>query len=182
MQHFFAPPVIKNMKMDYITELMKAHNRHNAERIAKKIGKDAAEFKKIIELIYKAPPPIPQRASWLLAVINDWHPELLQPYLSKFIDTIEQFKVDGIKRNMMCVLARQTIPEELQGKAVDVCFRLLLSSDETVVVKTEAMQTLANITKGYPELKNELKMAIEDQLPKTTAAFHSRSRQILKKL
>ncbi len=168
--------------MDYITQLMKVHSRPNTELIAKKIGTDKKEFKKIVEIIYKEKAPLPHRASWLLAVINEWHPEMLQPYLSKFIDTIEHFPVDGIKRNMACVLARQEIPEKLQGKAVDVCFRLLLSPTETVVVKTEAMQIIANIAHHYPDLKQELKLAIEDQLPKTTAAFHARARHILKKL
>lgn len=168
--------------MDYIAQLLKEHSRPNTEFIAKKIGKDAKEFKKIIDIIYKEKAPLPQRASWLLAVVNDHHPELLTPYLSKFIDTLEHFKVDGIKRNMAGVLSAQAIPEKLQGKAVDLCFRLMLSPDEKVVVKTEAMQTIANLAKQYPELKQELKLAIEDQLPKTTAAFHARSRHILKKL
>ena len=168
--------------MDYVAQLLKEHSRPNTELIAKRIGKDAKEFRKIIDLIYKGKAPVPQRASWLLAVVNDNHPELLRPYLSKFIDTIEQFQVDGIKRNMIGVLSKQDIPEELQGKAVDLCFRLLLSPSEKVVVKTEAMQTIANIAAHYPELKQELKLAIEDQLPKTTAAFHARSKYILKKL
>lgn len=168
--------------MDYIAQLLKEHSRPNTELIAKKIGKDAKEFKKIIDIIYKEKAPLPQRASWLLAVVNDHHPELLKPYLSKFIDSIEQFQVDGIRRNMMGVLAKHEIPEKLQGKAVDVCFRLLLSPTEKVAVKVEAMQTIANVTKQYPELKQELKLAIEDQLPKTTVAFHARSKHILKKL
>lgn len=168
--------------MDYIAQLLKEHSRPNTDLIAKKIGGNAAEFKKIVDIIYKEKAPLPQRASWLLAVVNDRHPELLRPYLSKFIDTIEQFQVDGIKRNMAGVLSKHDIPEKLQGKAVDVCFRLLLNPEETVVVKTDAMQILANITKQYPELKNELKAAIDDQLPKTTAAFHARARHILKKL
>jgi hypothetical protein len=168
--------------MDYIAQLLKEHSRPNTDLIAKKIGGNAAEFKKIVDIIYKEKAPLPQRASWLLAVVNDRHPELLRPYLSKFIDTIEQFQVDGIKRNMAGVLSKHDIPEKLQGKAVDVCFRLLLNPEETVVVKTDAMQTLANIAKPYPELKNELKAAIDDQLPKTTAAFHARARHILKKL
>jgi hypothetical protein len=168
--------------MDYITQLLQEHSRSNTEFIAKKIGNDPVEFKKIIHIIYKEKPPLPQRAAWLLAVVNDQHPELLKPYLSKFVDTIEQFKVDGIKRNMAGVLAKHDLPAKLQGKAVDVLFRLMLSSSETVAVKTEAMQTLGNIAMKHPELKSELKMAIEDQLPKTTAAFHARAKYIFKKL
>ncbi|HSH66058.1 MAG TPA: hypothetical protein VLB84_09720 [Bacteroidia bacterium] len=168
--------------MDYITQLMKEHSRSNTELIAGHIGKDVKRFKEIIDIIYKEKEPLPHRASWLLAVVNDRYPELLKPYISLFVESIEQFKTDGIKRNISNVLSKQEIPEAVQGKAVDIFFRLLLSPTETVAVKTFSLQILANITSHYPELKQELILAIEDQLPKTTAAFHSRSRHILKRL
>lgn len=168
--------------MDYVAQLLKEHSRPNTDRIAKAIGNNPVEFKKIIELIYKGSAPLPQRASWLLSAINEQHPELLKDYLKKFVDTIENFRVDGVKRNMINVLASHKIPEKIQGKAVDVCFRLLLSPLETVVVKTQAMQVLANIAEEYPELKQELKTAIDDQWDKNTAAFHARAKHIRKKL
>ncbi|HRG54208.1 MAG TPA: hypothetical protein PLL00_15375 [Bacteroidia bacterium] len=168
--------------MDYVEQLLQEHSRPNTNLIAKAIGNNPAEFKKIIELIYKAKAPIPHRASWLLSAVNEQHPELLRTYLSKFVDTIERFQVDGVKRNMINVLASHQIPEKIQGKAVDVCFRLLLSPSETVVVKTQAMQVLANISEEYPELKQELKIAIDDQWDKNTAAFHARAKHIRKKL
>ena len=168
--------------MDYVEQLLQEHSRPNTNLIAKAIGNNPAEFKKIIELIYKAKAPIPHRASWLLSAVNEQHPELLRTYLSKFVDTIERFQVDGVKRNMINVLASHQIPEKIQGKAVDVCFRLLLSPSETVVVKTQAMQVLANISEEYPELKQELKIAIDDQWDKNTAAFHARAKHIRTKL
>jgi hypothetical protein len=168
--------------MDYISQLLQEHSRSNTELIAKAIGDDSAEFKKIIEIIYQEKAPLPHRAAWLLRVVNDRYPELLKPYLQKFIDTIEDFKIDGVKRNMIGVLERHKIPTKMQGKAVDVCFRLMLSPTETIVVKVFAMQVLANISEEYPELKQELKMAIEDQLRKTTAAFHARAKHIRRKL
>lgn len=168
--------------MDYVAQLLQEHSRPNTDLIAQAIGNNPTEFKKIIDLIYKEEAPLPQRASWLLSAVNEQHPELLKIYLSKFVDTIERFQVDGVKRNMINVLASHQIPEKIQGKAVDVCFRLLLSPTETVVVKTQAMQVLANISEEHPELKQELKIAIDDQWDKTTAAFHARAKHIRKKL
>lgn len=168
--------------MDYWDRLSKEHSRSNTDAIVTEIGNDTKEFKKIIDIIYKEKAPLPQRASWILSAVNDQHPKLLKPYISKFIDTIRQFKIDGIKPNMIMVLASQNIPEKLQGKLVNLCFDLMLSPDETVVVKVHAMQAIANISKYHPELKNELKAAIEDQLPKTSAAFNARAKHILKEL
>ncbi|MDO9184946.1 MAG: hypothetical protein Q7W13_02965 [Bacteroidia bacterium] len=166
--------------MDYKQQLLKEHSRANTDAIAKAIGNNAVEFKKIIDIIYNEKAPLPQRASWLLSTINDKHPDLLLPYISLFISSIKKIKIDGIKRNMLAVLASNKISKNLQGKLVNLCFDFLLSSDETVAVKVYAMQAIANIAKHHPELENELKAAIEDQLPKTTAAFHARAKRVLK--
>ena len=168
--------------MNYIKQLLKEHSRSNSDLIVKHIGKDPLKFKAIIDIIYTKQAPLPQRASWLLALVNKKHPELLKPYLPLFIHTMLQFKTDGIKRNMTSVLAKHQLPEKLQGKALELFFSLMQSSSETVAVKTEAMDAISNIVSDHPDLKNEFKMAIDDQLPKTTAAFHSRAKCILKKL
>ena len=168
--------------MNYTTQLLKEHSRSNTDKIAKAIGNEPVEFKKIIDIIYNEKEPLPQRASWLLATVNDIHPELLEPYLKLFIDTIKKFKIGAPKRNMINVLAAHEIPEKLQGRLTNLCFDLMLSLDEPVVVKVHAMQCIANLAKEHPELIAELKAAIEDQLPKTTAAFSARARLVLKKL
>ena len=168
--------------MDYTSQLLKEHSRSNTDLIANAIGNNPSEFKKIIDIIYTEKAPLPQRAAWLLAKVNIKHPELLKPYIPLFIDTIQTFHIDGIKRNISLVLASHKIPEKLQGKLLNYCFDFMLSPTETVVVKVHAMQTIANIAKQHPEIIHELKAAIEDQIPKTTAAFHARARMILKRL
>ncbi|MDP1744270.1 MAG: hypothetical protein Q8L90_01760, partial [Bacteroidota bacterium] len=121
--------------MDYKQQLLKEHSRANTDTIANAIGNNAVEFKKIIYIVYNEKAPLPQRASWLLSTMNDKHPDLLLPYISLFISTIKKIKIDGIKRNMLAVLASNKISKNLQGKLVNLCFDLLLSSDETVAVK-----------------------------------------------
>ncbi|MBL0329184.1 MAG: hypothetical protein IPP64_07160 [Bacteroidetes bacterium] len=83
---------------------------------------------------------------------------------------------------MSVVLASHEIPKKLQGKLITVCFDLMLSPTEKVVMKVHAMQCIANIAKEHRELIPELKSAIEDQLPKTTAAFAARAKMVIKKL
>lgn len=168
--------------MNYTSQLLQEHSRVNTNRITKAIGNNPDEFKKIIDIIYHAEPPLPQRAAWLLSIVNEKHPELLKPYLSKFINDIQKFELDAVRRNMSVVLASHKIPKKLQGKLINVCFDLMLSPTEKVVMKVHAMQCIANIAKEHPELIPELKSAIEDQLPKTTAAFNARAKMVLKSL
>jgi hypothetical protein len=168
--------------MNYLDRIAQEHSRVTTDAIANAIGNDPKEFKKIIDIIYTAKAPLPQRASWLLAVVSRKHPELITPYLSQFINSITGFKIDGIKRNMLSALCTQEIPKRLQGKAVNICFDFILSPSETVAVKVLSLEILSKFIQEYPELKNELKAAIEDQLPKTTIAFRSKGSKILKKL
>ncbi|MFY9307439.1 MAG: hypothetical protein WAQ28_00170 [Bacteroidia bacterium] len=166
--------------MNFTAQLAVEHSRANTDFITKAIGSSTKKFKEIVDIIYNGHAPLPQRASWLLAAVNEKHPELLLPYIPLFITTVHKFKIDGIKRNMLSALSQHTIPEELQGQIVNTCFEFLLSPDETVAVKVFAMQIIANIAKQHPELQDELKAVIEDQLPKSSAAFHARAKRILK--
>ena len=168
--------------MDFVEQLQKEHSRANTDLIAKSIGNNPKAFKIIVDIIYTENAPLPQRASWLLAIVNNKHPELLIPYVSRFSKTVTGFTIDGIKRNMLSILEKHNIPKKEQGKLVDTCFNYLLSNEETVAVKVYAMQIIANISEEYPELKSELKAVINDQLPKNTAAFYSRAKKILKKI
>jgi hypothetical protein len=168
--------------MDYIEALKKEHSRSNTDAIAHSIGKDPARFKKIIDIIYSAEAPLPQRASWLLAIISRKHSELIKPYITKFINSLTGFEIDGIKRNMLSALCSQDIPKKLQGKMVEICFNFILSPYETVAVKVLSLDILSKLIKEYPDLKNELKAAIEDQIPKTTIAFQAKGRKLLKRM
>ncbi len=168
--------------MNYIDQLYKEHSRSNSDLIAKHIAKDPLQLKKIIDIIYNEQKPLPQRASWILPLVNAKHPELLKPYIPLFVNTLLQFKSDGIKRHMLLVIKKHQIPNALRGKGVEIFFTLMLSKTEPVAVKAEAMEALSKLVHRYPDLKNEFKMAIEDQLPKTTVAFHSRAKRILEEL
>lgn len=168
--------------MNFVNQLLKDHSRSNVETIVNAIGTDSEKLASLITIIYNKQPPLPQRASWVLPILNNQHPELLKTYIPKFINTITQFKVNAVKRNIMKVLAESEIPEKLNGKLINVCYRLLLDSNETVAVKVHAMQAIANITERHHELKSELKTVIKVLLPQNTAAFSARAKHIFKKL
>ena len=169
--------------MNYKEQLLTEHSCANTDLITKAIGNSETEFKKIIDIIYNEQPPLPQRASWVVASLNNKNPRLVRRYIPLFVETVKQFKVDGIKRNLMLVLATQPkiyLPQ--RAKLIDICFEFMCSPTETVAVKVHAMQVIANFAKQHPELVGELKMVIEDQLPKTTVAFAARARHVFKEL
>ena len=65
---------------------------------------------------------------------------------------------------------------------MDICFKYLGSPKEALAVKVFSMSVLGNLAKKYPEIKSELKLIIEDQLPEQTAGFKSRAKKVLDQL
>jgi hypothetical protein len=74
------------------------------------------------------------------------------------------------------------IPEKFHGEIMDICFRFLESPTEALAVKVFSMSVLGNLAALYPDIKPELKLVIEEQLPHQTAGFKSRAKKVLKML
>ncbi len=108
------------------------------------------------------------------------NPQLTQSYLQRLIKNLQGDIHVAVKRNTVRVLQYIDIPEKLRGMAATVCFDLIQSGNEPVAVKAFSMTVLANICKHEPELADELKLIIEDQLPFASAGFKARAKKILR--
>ncbi|GAA0561246.1 hypothetical protein [Chitinophaga japonensis] len=63
------------------------------------------------------------------------------------------------------------------------CFELLADPQETVAVRACSMTVLANLAKDYPDIRNEIRLLVEDQLQHSPSpGFISRARKVLKAL
>ncbi len=123
-----------------------------------------------------------QRASWIVRYVAEQQPEWISSYMQQMLEYCQHPVPDAVKRNIMRVLQNIEIPNKLQGLAATVCFQLLASQQEPVAVKVFSMTVLANITKVEPDLKDELRVLINEQMELESAAFKSRGNRILKML
>jgi hypothetical protein len=80
------------------------------------------------------------------------------------------------------VLEAIEIPEVFHGDVMNACFKFIETPSTPVAIKASSLTTLFNLSKIYPEIKQELKTIIEDRMDNETAAFKSRGRKILKAL
>jgi hypothetical protein len=167
--------------MNYAEALLSERSRTNIDRIAKVVGDDPEEFKKIVDIIYNEKAPLPQYAAWLLQVIAQKHPELTKPYIKRFTGNVEK-QIGPVKRAMLVALTYHRIPAAMQSKVLDLCFRFMLDPKEEVAIKANAMTIAGNIVAEHPELAGELKAVIEDQWDRNTAAFKVRGRDVIKKI
>ena len=96
------------------------------------------------------------------------------------MEALPGFGNNGVKRQVVKALAAREIPEKYEGRMVDLCFRWLQSPKMPVAIKVHCMQILANITERHPDLAEELRIVIIEQIPRNSVGFSSRGRKILK--
>ena len=159
--------------------ILKDNSKKHALKITEYIGSDTGRFEDLMSLFLGKNYRITQRSAWVVSMCCEKHPSLIKPHLKKMILNLRNDVHDAVKRNSVRILQNIDLPEELLGEAADICFQLLSSRQEPVAVKVFSMTVLLNIVKKVPELKNELKIIIEDQLPDASAGFLSRGRKTL---
>lgn len=167
--------------MDLRKEVLKEHSRVQAHKIADYVGSNAQRFEALIEVYLAGPYRVTQRAAWPLSLCVEQHSALIGPHLKKVLDYLKKPGIhDAVKRNTMRLLQLITIPKRNQDQVVNLCFDYLLRKQEPVAVKAFSMTVLSKIIHDKPELQQELKIILEDQLPFATPAFRSRAMKILK--
>lgn len=168
--------------MNLKAEIEKEHSKAQATKIATYIGNNQHLFDHLMELFLKEGYRITQRAAWVIRLCVDKYPELIEPYLNEIIENLNRPVHDAVKRNTLSILQHKEIPGDQMGSLATICFDFLTSRQEPVAIKVFAMTILANIAQKEPDLKQELKICIEDQLPFASAAFVSRGKKVLEKL
>ncbi len=169
--------------MNLETEILREHSKRQSVRIAKWVGNDKKRFKELMDLFLKGEYRVTQRAAWIVKHCGDEHAELVYPYLNEMIDRMLEPGVhSAVKRNVLRILQDVDIPRQIAGKIATVCFEMLGSPKEPIAVKVFSMTVLANIARQEPDLKREICILIEQQMPTGSAGFKSRGRKTLKQL
>jgi hypothetical protein len=124
-----------------------------------------------------------QRAAWPVGCCVIAHPAFINKHWKALIKNLKKTGIhDAVKRNSIRLLLDVDIPVKYHGEIMDTCFRFLESPAEALAIKVFSMSVLGKLAQQYPEIKSELKILIEDQLPHQTAGFKSRAKRVLKQL
>ena len=163
--------------------LLKNPDKSQVLRIVDYIGNDPQRFQVLVKLFLTGPYRITQRASWPLSICVEKYPKLANPHLKLLMQNLTKKPVhNAVKRNTVRLLQYVNIPRKLQGFAADICFQYLLDPKEPIAVRVFSMTVLANIATDKPDLRRELLLVLEDQLPYGSAGFISRARKTMKQL
>lgn len=162
--------------------LMDQHNKQQATKIAYYASKDQKRVEELLYLFLSTEYIIAQRAAWPVGILAEANPSIIYPYLNALVENLKNPVHDAVKRNTIRIFQNIELPDKLLGKIADQCFHYLSTPSEPIAVKVFSMTVLLNIVKKEPDLKKELKILIEDQLPYASAGFLSRAKKVLKAL
>jgi hypothetical protein len=169
--------------MDLRKTLAKEHSKSQTLQIVDYVGVSKERFKQLINIYLAGPYRITQRAAWLLSYCVEHHPELIGPHLKTILDFVEKPETHiAVRRNTVRLLQFIQIPRRFHARVINLCFDYLMNKKEPIAVKVFSMTVLANLCQSSPDMKKELRIAIEDQLPFGSAGFVSRARKVLKEI
>ena len=122
---------------------------------------------------------VSMRFTWLVGGLCEQAPQIVFPSVIYFYSKRHEVLFPNYDRSLAKMFWLAGVPLEIEGEAIDQMFKWLLDAHITVSTKTYSMYSLHDLTKKYPELRNELKVSLEDQLDKNTANFKRRVLKIL---
>lgn len=169
--------------MNLRTEILKEHSKAQCTKIVNWVGNSQQRFDELFKSFLTAEYRVTQRAAWPISYCVIAHPRFINKHWKQLINNLKKPNLhDAVKRNSIRLMQNLEIPEKYQGEIMDICFTYLQSPAEATAVKVFSMAVLGNLAKKYPEIKSELKLMIEDQLPGQTAGFKNRGKKVLNQL
>ncbi|SFP89931.1 hypothetical protein [Parafilimonas terrae] len=161
----------------------KDYNKEQALKITAHACSSPAYFKELMQFFLSGEYRLAQRAAWSVSRAATQNPELIKPYIKNLVEILQRKNIhDAVIRNSVRILQQVEIPEALHGELMNSCFEMIEQPSTPVAIKAFSLTALYNLSKYYPEIKNELKLIIETNFNNETAAFKSRGKLILKKL
>ncbi|MBC7946706.1 MAG: hypothetical protein H7Y42_02420 [Chitinophagaceae bacterium] len=166
--------------MDLRDTILEEHSKAQTARIVKWIGNNQSRFDELFKIFLNDEYRVVQRAAWPLSECVVDHPALINKHFTKLLQNLRKpGHHDAVKRNTVRLLQFVTIPKKFHGDLMDLCFTYIADPKEKVGVKAFALTVLGNLCDAYPEIRNEIKLLIEDRWEHETAAFRVRARQFM---
>lgn len=158
--------------------ILEKHSKDQMLRIVAYVGSDKRKFDELMQLFFEDEYRVSQRASWAVSHCIQKNPLFAKKYLPLMLDNLKNPVHDAVVRNTIRILQLVDIPTNLHAQVMDICYQLISTHTTPVAIKAFSITVLSNLSQIYPELKNELKTLMEDQLPTASPAIISRAKRI----
>lgn len=151
-----------------------------SEEVVADVLKQPQLFRQVVAGIMEAEPEVRMRACDAIEKITRLRPELLRPYKKDFLNVFATITQKEVRWHLAQILPRL----ELTQRERQLVFDLLVSflDDESRIVKTFAMQGLADIAEMDRSYLLRVIKIVEDLMTSGIPAIQSRGKKLLPQL
>ena len=168
-------------KMELRSIILDETSRATTDFVIGFILKKPGLLKELVDLIYLKEEPVSRRAIWVLDLLGEEQPEMIEPFINIIIENLSLKGHDAYKRHSLRILSRHEIPELYEVKLYDYCLAIL-TGNEAVASKLHAMNILYRFVEMLPGIKHEVAAAIEIGIEGGSVGLKNIGNKTLKKL
>ena len=148
--------------------------RYSSTKFESIISQEENPFDELMEIALQNHTPASWRATFICHHKTSTYDPLLAPYIERIVVALPT-KKDGHQRELMRLLLKSEINEELEGKLFDSCVTIWEAVEKSPSVRILAFRIIAQIARKYPEMKNEIQFLTENQYIETLSPGIKRS-------
>jgi hypothetical protein len=169
--------------MHPLLEMLTGGDRRSIGRSNEAVAKVLAEpglFGVLFEGLLDADPLVRMRSADAVEKITVLHPEYLQPFKQRLLDQVALTDQQEVRWHTAQLIPRLALSPEERSRAVSILEGYL--SDKSSIVKTFAMQALADLAVQDAGLRGTIVPMLEALTQQGTPAMQSRGRKLLARL
>ena len=151
-----------------------------SNRVVAIIRRHPILFPALIDGMHHADELVRMRAADAVEKLTVTNPEWLQPFKARLIKLAARATQQELRWHLAQVLPRLELSRRDREIVVEVCRRYL--QDKSRIVKTFAMQSLADLAKQDPRLMNSIRPLIASLTRTGSPSMKSRGRKLLLQL
>jgi len=158
------------------------HSRIQKDKIVKLVLSDKAYFTALMKCFFYGEYRICQRAAYPLLDLVLARPEWFKNYFQKILIKLNEEKNHpSILRNSVRILVELDIPKKYEMEFLDKAIMYIMDNDLPVAIRAFAITLAGNIASQHPDLLDEVKMVVQEQMEyPQKPAFRYRATRLLK--
>ena len=171
--------------MNFAAELSHRSWRPAVDRVVATVLEEPARLPELIVTLADGREGVVMRGAMALADLGRAAPDLLVPHHRALVAALDPDPIDAVNRCLFRYFAElplDRIDPGVEGPLLDLAFRRGADPRRSVTIRIWGLQIVANYCGRYPELADELRAVVTQQLDGAPAGFRSRGRRILRQL
>lgn len=171
------------MSSQAISGLLKGGDRRSIGRsnqVVKLVSRAPSRFGELIQCLWSDDPIVRMRGADVAEKVSAILPKLLKPYKTELLGLLVETEQIELRWHLAQLIPRLPLKQGERRRAADTL--QLYLEDRSSIVRTFALQGLADLSRGDAELRPLVKEILEQSIVRGTAAMKARARKLLKEL